>query len=523
MDKPNSPSVKPTLDSPNPTQAAEYIRMSTEHQQYSTENQSDVIREYAQKRGMVIVRTYEDAGKSGLRIDGRDALKQLIHDVETGQAEYKAILVYDVSRWGRFQDADESAYYEYICRRAKIDVHYCAEQFENDGSPVSTIVKGVKRAMAGEYSRELSAKVFIGQCRLIELGFRQGGAPGFGLRRMLRDQGGGAKGMLSRGEQKSIQTDRVVLVLGPNEEVEIVRWMYQLFAEEHKGESEIAALLNSRGIRTDVGRPWTRGTVHQVLTNEKYIGNNVYNKRSFKLKKKRVINSPDMWIRKDNVFEPIIAPELFLKAQAIVRERSRKFTNDELLEQLRTLLKREGRLSGLLIDESESMASSSVYRTRFDSLMRAYTLVGYTPERDYQFIETNRQLRLMHPKVISDAIERMRVVGGSVVRDSATDLLTVNGEFSASLIISRCRQTDAGALRWLIRFDQGLNPDITVAIRMDTANREALDYYLLPRAALAPEKLTLAESNGVSLDTYRFETLDFFIGMAQRTPLMEAA
>jgi hypothetical protein len=176
-----------------------------------------------------------------------------------------------------------------------------------------------------------------------------------------------------------------------------------------------------------------------------------------------------------------------------------------------------------LIDESESMASSSVYRTRFDSLMRAYTLVGYTPERDYQFIETNRQLRLMHPKVISDAIERMRVVGGSVVRDSATDLLTVNGEFSASLIISRCRQTDAGALRWLIRFDQGLNPDITVAIRMDTANREALDYYLLPRAALAPENLTLAESNGVSLDTYRFETLDFFIGMAQRTTLMEAA
>jgi hypothetical protein len=76
-----------------------------------------------------------------------------------------------LSRWGRFQDADESAYYEYICRRAKIEVHYCAEQFGNDGSPISTIVKGVKRAMAGQYSRELSAKVFIGQCRLIELGF----------------------------------------------------------------------------------------------------------------------------------------------------------------------------------------------------------------------------------------------------------------------------------------------------------------------------------------------------------------
>jgi DNA invertase Pin-like site-specific DNA recombinase len=138
---------------PNLIRAAEYVRMSTEHQQYSTENQGEIIRRYAERRGMTIVRTYTDAGKSGLRIDGRDALKQLIQDVENGSADFNAILVYDVSRWGRFQDADESAYYEYICRRAKIEVHYCAEQFENDGSPISTIVKGVKRAMAGEYSR----------------------------------------------------------------------------------------------------------------------------------------------------------------------------------------------------------------------------------------------------------------------------------------------------------------------------------------------------------------------------------
>src|SRR6266700_7358503 len=160
---PIAPPLQPRTE---PTRAAEYVRMSTEHQQYSTENQGEIIRQYAERRGMTIVRTYTDAGKSGLRIDGRDALKQLIHDVENGRADFNAILVYDVSRWARFQDADESAYYEYICRRAGIQVAYCAEQFENDGSPVSTIVKGVKRAMAGEYSRELSAQVFAGQCRL---------------------------------------------------------------------------------------------------------------------------------------------------------------------------------------------------------------------------------------------------------------------------------------------------------------------------------------------------------------------
>src|SRR3954463_15564499 len=214
-----------------PAPAAQYRRMSTDHQKYSTENQGEAILQYAARRGMEIVCTYADQGKSGLRLDGRDALKRLIEDVQSGRADFTTILVYDISRWGRFQDADESAYYEYICKRAGISVQYCAEQFENDGSPVSTIVKGVKRAMAGEYSRELSVKVFTGQCRLIELGYRQGGPPGYGLRRSLIDQSGTAKGELARGEQKSLQTDRVVLVPGPDHEVETVRWIYRAFVE----------------------------------------------------------------------------------------------------------------------------------------------------------------------------------------------------------------------------------------------------------------------------------------------------
>lgn len=80
--------------------AVEYVRMSTEHQRYSTENQSDVIQQYAAKRGIEIVRTSADAGKSGLRLEGRDALKRLIDDVQKGRADFTTILVYDVSRSG---------------------------------------------------------------------------------------------------------------------------------------------------------------------------------------------------------------------------------------------------------------------------------------------------------------------------------------------------------------------------------------------------------------------------------------
>jgi DNA invertase Pin-like site-specific DNA recombinase len=503
--------------------AAEYVRMSTDHQKYSTENQADAIRQYAVRRGLEIVRTYADEGRSGLRLDGRDALKQLIEDVQNGKANFATILVYDVSRWGRFQDADESAYYEYICKRAGISVQYCAEQFENDGSPVSTIVKGVKRAMAGEYSRELSVKVFAGQCRLIELGFRQGGPPGYGLRRRLIDQSGAAKGELAPGEHKSIQTDRVVLAPGPPAEVDNVRWMYRSFVTEGKPEGQIADILNQRGVVTDLGRPWTRGSVHQILINEKYVGNNVWNRGSFKLKKKRVRNSPEMWIRAEGAFVPLIERALFDAAQSIIRERSQRLTNEEMLEALQRLLKDRGYLSGIIIDEAELLPSSSAYQSRFGSLLHAYELVGYTPDRDYRYIEINRELRRLHPQIMSDTIAGIESAGGSVVQDSATDLLTINGEFTASIIVVRCRLTAAGSLRWDIRFDLGLWPDITVAVRMDRPNREPLDYYLLPRIDMTEPRLRLAEDNGVSLDAYRFETLEEFFGLAARARLLDVA
>ena len=503
--------------------AVEYVRMSTEHQKYSTQNQSDAILRYAKSNDMEIIQTYSDAGKSGLKIEGRDGLRKLIDDVETGTAAFTAILVYDISRWGRFQDADESAYYEYICRRNGITVHYCAEQFDNDGSPVSTIVKGVKRAMAGEYSRELSTKVFAGQCRLIELGYRQGGMAGYGLRRMRIDQNGAPQGVLDFGEHKCLQTDRVILVPGPDEEVEIVQWMYREFVDGGKVESAIAAILTERGIKTDLGRPWTRGTVHQVLTNEKYIGNNVYNHQSFKLKKKRMVNAPDMWIRADGVFEAIVDPQLFFTAQGMIRERNRKFSDEEMLARLKHLFQNHGYLSGLVIDEDESMPSSNIYQRRFGSLIRAYELVGFTPDRDYRYIEINRGLREVHHEVVADTIASIETLGGTVHKNLATDLLSVNGEFTSSIVIARCQQTPTGSLRWKIRLDTGLMPDITVAVRMDQTNEVPLDYYLLPLRDIATGRIRLAEENGLMLDAFRFDTLDFFFAMAERAKISELA
>jgi predicted site-specific integrase-resolvase len=152
--------------------AAQYVRMSTDKQRYSIENQAAVIAAYAQAHDLSIVRTYRDEGESGLKLKNRKGLIQLLHDVSSNQIDFTHILVYDVSRWGRFQDADESAHYEYICKQAGVSVAYCAEQFDNDGSLISSIVKNIKRVMAAEYSRELSAKVHAGACRFTRMGFQ---------------------------------------------------------------------------------------------------------------------------------------------------------------------------------------------------------------------------------------------------------------------------------------------------------------------------------------------------------------
>jgi DNA invertase Pin-like site-specific DNA recombinase len=503
------------------TRAVQYVRMSTEHQKYSTANQAEAILTYAARRGMDIVETYADEGRSGLKADNRPGLQKLLADVQRAGCSFDVILVYDVSRWGRFQDADESAYYEYICRRAGLAVHYCAEQFENDGSPVSTIVKGVKRAMAGEYSRELSAKVFIGHCRLVERGYWQGGPTAFGLRRQLVSEHGAVKGQLNRGEHKSLQTDRIVVVPGPPEEVDVVRAIYRAFVGERKTERAIAADLNEQKLTTARARPWSREAVRRILRNEAYIGNYVWNRCSGKLGGRRIRNRPEMLIRADAAFEPILDSDTFNAAQATLegRKRSRRRSDEEMLDCLRRLATQHGYLSQLVVDEAEHAPSSSSFQQRFGSLTRAFTLAGYAPERDCLYIQINRSLRAVHANLVATAVAGIERAGGSVRLDRRTQLLTINEEFTAAFIIARCKGSQRGRLRWSAHLD--VRSNISIVARMDVGNKELLDYYLLPRLDVALPDVRFAERNGVALDCYRFDSLEPLFGLSTRASSKE--
>ncbi|MGZ3272455.1 MAG: recombinase family protein [Caulobacteraceae bacterium] len=359
--------------------AALYLRASTEHQRYSTSNQDEALRQYADREGLVIVASYEDDGRSGLTLSGRPGLRQLLQDVLSPGCEFKAVLVLDVSRWGRFQDADESAYYEFMCRRAGVRVVYCGEPHIDDDNPMAAIFKSLKRVMAAEYSRELSAKVLAGQRRLTREGFSQGAIPGLGLRRLVVDANRQPKQLLAHGERKTLHTDRVILVPGPSRERVLVRRIFTLCADQRLGPIRIAKLLNKEGVQSPRGDLWVSTFVRGLLKNEKYVGTNVYGRTAGPLRSPRRRTPQDTWVRCEGAFEPIVSQALFDRAQAVLA-RSKPLSHEAMLAPLAALYQREGFLSAKLIDAQSDMPSSLAYGHRFGGLIAAFGKVGYIPE-----------------------------------------------------------------------------------------------------------------------------------------------
>lgn len=376
--------------------------MSTERQQYSLANQSENIQQYAEYHGYSIVQTYSDEARTGVLFRKRKGLQQLIHDVVQGQTRYKAILVYDVSRWGRSQDIDEAAYYEFLCKSAGIPVEYCAEPFSNDGGLSSLIMKSLKRVMAGEYSRELGVKIFAAQKRLAQLGYRQGGQPGYGLRRLLISADGTPKQLLAHGERKSIANDRVIQVPGPEDEVRCVREIYRLYLELGMSFWAIARELNRRKIPFMYDHDWRPRDVSKILTTPKYAGFNVYGRTSLRLYTPPIRTPESEWIVRPSAFEPLVSNDVYAEVQKKIASRSENKSNEQLLADLRELLSKHGRLTASLVIKAPNVAAPATYRARFGGLHRAYALVGYQSFNTEDWVQQRRKVFALRGKLLED-------------------------------------------------------------------------------------------------------------------------
>lgn len=462
--------------------AAQYLRMSTDHQQYSIQNQADAIARYAAQHGFQIVRTYSDAARSGLRLKNRAGLKQLLKDVREGRFDFRAVLVYDVSRWGRFQDMDEAAYYEYLCKSAGVPIHYCAEMFSNDNSISGLILKALKRTMAGEYSRELSVKVRTGLVRLAKLGYKLGGSAPYGLRRQLLDVQGRPKQVLAFGERKSLANEHVTFIPGPPEEIAIVNRIFREFADEHRSPDWIVARLNREGIPFLRGATWKANTLRILLQDPHYIGMQVWGRTT------AVLSNPvkrlpfEQWQICANAFAPIIPQELFLRAQQVFANFTCRLTDDQLLDRLRQTLKNQGRLTGRVIDKSRLCPGATAYQRRFGGLLHVYAHLGYdTPERLGQTTARLRGLFLRDSLVRSiveafpGQIEQIQRNGRfkPLLRYCRTGLLI-------SVVVARCYPTKAG-VSWRIETPKSERKRPSVVALLDQKNTAIESLMVFPR------------------------------------------
>lgn len=492
--------------------AAQYLRRSTEHQQYSLQNQEAKIREYAEQNGYKIIRTYSD-GKSGLALKRRSGLQALLQEVISGIAPYRAILVYDVSRWGRFQDTDESAHYEFLCRSTGIPVHYCAEEFTNDGSMPSGVMKALKRSMAGAYSRDLSIRVSQGLRRLALLGFKQGSQPGLGYRRMLLSSDGKPKRILKFGEHKSITTERVVLVPGPKKEVELVRKIFRLFVDKKFTVPQIVRELNAQGLKEPNGSCWTYGAIKGLLGNLKYTGCQVFGRTTQKLSTPIVHLPREQWTVKPGAFQGIIDQETFDKAQARFRSYTVNKSNEELLDGLRRLLARKGRLSVSIIQQSRTVPSPAVYHHRFGRLGKAYELIGYDAPENFKL---PRDLKRRTNAVREQVLHRLESLYPGYVtvvgRHSRTKPYLQLPGFTVTIQIARATKTRSlGKPKWLV--DPGKmqreRTSICLLVRLVHTNDNIFDCYLLPKLG-AVGRFALREEAPKLQKATRLDSLEQF-------------
>jgi len=472
-----------TMSPKGPVFAAQYVRMSTDLQKYSIENQKATIQQYAEQHDFIVVKTYTDAGKGGIVLKHRTGLSTLLKDVLNGNTGFRVILVYDISRWGRFQDADEAAHYEFLCTNAGIQVHYCAEQFGNSGTVPAALLKAVKRTMAAEYSRELGVKILAGQKRLAQLGFRMGAKPGYGLRRMLISSDRIRKQKLNSGEYKDLTTDRILLVPGPKNEVECVQAIYKMALRKGMSISKIARHLNRAGIAYVNGRPWTHSAVGRTLRNPKYTGCNTWNQSSRKLHTKQVRLPPEQWIVQSGAFDAIIDQDRFDEVQDALRKRAERISDAQLLDDLRELLRAKGKLTQNLVKGAPNLHTLSLYYARFGPFRRIYELLGYEPAPGaFDRSDSRKGTRKLRAQLLA-RIAAMFPEKVTFVRlpRKMRFLVRLDGILDVSIVVCPSYETKRWGLRWTLNPEPCERDHTTLLCLLGSGNTDFHSFWLLHR------------------------------------------
>ena len=485
-----------------PRTAAAYVRMSTDAQKYSTEHQMYAIDAYARANDIEIVAVYSDEGRSGLSLKNRDALRKLIADITSKVIHFSLVLVYDVSRWGRFQDLDEAAHYEFLCRQCGVEIRYVSEHFSDENTPSSAILKGIKRILAAEYSRDLSKRIYLAQARYTTLGFLANGACPFGFRLASVNADGVILDVRGPGERKRSLQDKTILVQGPPEEVETVRRIFDMYVNQRLRPSEIRDWLRRIGAKQLSGQPFSSFALLNLLKNEKYIGNVIYGQTRSKLGSNPQKTDSSTWVRANGACPQLVDIELFNRAQARMAERRGRISNAAMLEKLKVLLEMHGTLNKALINADPDTPSEKSYRDRFGTLYEAYRQVGF--KRFFDYPGGRRHFSAFKRILVGELTAK-----GSFVRyDSLYRTITTNTGYRFQIGIACRLGRDSSTWKAVIR--PGRRDFVALALH-DPFESKICGYALLPMSCVSAGPYTIDTSSNGTHASYQVEDLSHLV------------
>jgi len=467
---------------------AYYRHSAQDRQENSVEIQREQVHTFAAENAITIVREFADRGISGLSVEGRDGFNEMLNEyVVGGKEDFEYVLVLDVSRWGRFQETDLSAYYTGLCLKHGKRVVFTSIGMPKDDDLLHGLHMSIERYRAASYSRELSGKVFKGCAKIAGNGYWAGGKPPYAMCRLLLDESRHPVRVLKHGEHKAIHNQRVTLVPGDEREVDTVREIYRAFTEDGTSPEAIAERLNHDGTPAPSERQWNRSSVTHVLQNEIYAGVMVWNKTTQRMKSPTRLNPREDWIRKPDAFEPVVPMHVFEVAQEALRaqaaERLRRYSAEDMTARLRAVYERYGVVSSRIIAADGEMVSPSAYASHFGSVDLAFQAM---------FKEVIEQRA-------SEVIELLRDSGAAIA--AVDDFVVVDGAFSIRVQPS-VPMPSGYEVYWAFHPHQRQEIDLTIGVPLSVPEDcGVLGYLALPRM-MFQRRLRISSSRPEDAELY---------------------
>lgn len=250
--------------------AAVYIRMSSDQQEASPEQQREEVAKLAERHGCIEVKEYFDDAISGIETVKRKSFVRLIDDAKAGK--FEVILAWDQDRFGRFDSIDAGEWIAPL-RRAGVRLITVAQGEIDWTSFAGRIIYAVQQEGKNQFLHDLSRNVLRGRIAASKRGLWCGRLP-YGYERVFYGSTGKVVYRSSRadGFRKPKEWDCRLELSRDKAEVDTVRWLFRTFADTSCSLLSLVKDLNRRGVPSPCGLSWSYQTVLVILTNVAYLG-----------------------------------------------------------------------------------------------------------------------------------------------------------------------------------------------------------------------------------------------------------